>query len=106
MMVHYLTEDQNPDLQLTALKRTGCGKIFTDKATDTNTKRPALEKCLKALNAGDVLTVWKLDRLGRSLRDLIALLDDLKAKGVAFRSLTGNAHGPRHVANGRHSRGA
>ena len=82
------TEDQNPDLQLTALKRAGCGKIFTDKATGTNTKRPALEKCLKALKAGDVLTVWKLDRLGRSLRDLIALLDDLKARGVAFQSLT------------------
>ncbi|MGD0399119.1 MAG: recombinase family protein [Syntrophobacteraceae bacterium] len=82
------TEDQNPALQLTALKGAGCGKIFTDKATGTNTKRPALEKCLKALKAGDVLTVWKLDRLGRSLRDLIALLDDLKAQGVAFRSLT------------------
>jgi DNA invertase Pin-like site-specific DNA recombinase len=82
------TEDQNPDLQLTALKLAGCGKIFTDKATGTSTKRPSLEKCLKALKAGDVLTVWKLDRLGRSLRDLIALLDDLKARGMAFRSLT------------------
>ncbi|MGO9370652.1 MAG: recombinase family protein [Syntrophobacteraceae bacterium] len=78
------TEDQNPDLQLTALKRPGCGKIFTDKATGANVKRPALEKCLKALKAGDVLTVWKLDRVGRSLRDLIALLDGLKARGVAF----------------------
>ncbi len=82
------TEDQNPDLQLTALRRAGCGKIFTDKATGTNAKRPALAKCLKALKAGDVLTVWKLDRLGRSLRDLIALLDDLKGQGVAFQSLT------------------
>ncbi len=82
------TEDQNPDLQLTALKQAGCRKIFTDKATGANAKRPALAKCVKALKAGDVLTVWKLDRLGRSLRDLIALLDDLKAQGVAFRSLT------------------
>jgi DNA invertase Pin-like site-specific DNA recombinase len=82
------TDDQNPDLQLTALKRAGCDKIFTDKATGTNAKRPALTKCLKALKADDVLTVWKLDRLGRSLRDLIALLDDLKAQGVAFQSLT------------------
>src|SRR5271157_3656063 len=49
------TEDQNSDLQLTALKRAGCGKIFTDKATGMNTKRPALGKCLKALKAGDVL---------------------------------------------------
>jgi DNA invertase Pin-like site-specific DNA recombinase len=51
-------------------------------------KRVYLERCLKALNTGDVLIVWKLDRLGRSLRDLITLLDDLKARGVAFRSLT------------------
>jgi DNA invertase Pin-like site-specific DNA recombinase len=47
-----------------------------------------VQRCLKELKAGDVLVVWKLDRLGRSLRDLIALLDDLKARGVAFRSLT------------------
>jgi DNA invertase Pin-like site-specific DNA recombinase len=56
------TEDQNPALQLTALKGAECGKIFTDKATGTNTKRPALEKCLTALKSGDVLTVWKLGR--------------------------------------------
>jgi len=82
------TEDQNPDLQLTALKRAGCKRIFTDKATGAHTKRPDLNKCLAALSPGDVLIVWKLDRLGRSLRDLIALLDDLKGRGVAFRSLT------------------
>ena len=82
------TDDQNPDLQLVALKRAGCRKIFTDKATGAHVKRPELAKCLKALKAGDVLVVWKLDRLGRSLRDLIALLDDLKTRGVAFRSLT------------------
>jgi DNA invertase Pin-like site-specific DNA recombinase len=100
------TDDQNPDLQLTALERAGYGKIFTDKATGSNVKRPEPEKCLKALKAGDVLTVWKLDRLGRSLRDLIALLNDLKAKGVVSLVANGshrhgNAHGPRHVANGR-----
>ena len=82
------TEDQNPDLQLTALKRAGCRTIFTDRATGAYVKRPELEKCLKALNAKDVLVVCKLDRLGRSLRDLITLLDDLKARGVGFRSLT------------------
>lgn len=82
------TDDQNPALQLAALKRSGCRKIFTDKATGAHVKRPELTKCLKALKAGDVLVVWKLDRLGRSLRDLIALLDDLKTRGVAFRSLT------------------
>ena len=82
------TEDQNPDLQLAALKRVGCKHIFTDKATGAHVKRPELTKCLKALKAGDILVVWKLDRLGRSLHDLIGLLDDLKTQGVAFRSVT------------------
>lgn len=82
------TDDQNPDLQLTALKKADCRKIFTDKATGAHVKRPELEKCLKALKAGDVLIVWKLDRLGRSLHDLIVLLDGLKTRGVAFRSVT------------------
>ena len=82
------TEDQNPDLQLTALKRAGCKRIYTDKATGAHTRRPELTQCLKALDDGDTLVVWKLDRLGRSLRDLITLLDELKGRGVAFRSLT------------------
>jgi DNA invertase Pin-like site-specific DNA recombinase len=82
------TDDQNPDLQLTALKRAGCKRIFTDKASGATTKRPELAKCLKALNDGDILIVWKLDRLGRSLRDLITMLDDLKSGGIAFRSVT------------------
>ncbi|SRR5712692_249995 len=82
------TEDQNPDLQLRALKKAGCKTIYTDKVSGTVRKRTYLERCLQELQAGDVLVVWKLDRLGRSLRDLIALLDDLKTRGVAFRSLT------------------
>src|SRR5262245_36379859 len=82
------TDDQNPDLQLAALKRAGCKRIFTDKASCAHIKRPELAKCLHALNAGDTLIVWKLDRLGRSLHDLIGLLDDLKTRGVAFRSVT------------------
>ncbi len=82
------TDDQNPDLQLAALKKAGCRKIYTDKASGAHVKRPELAKCLKALKKGDMLIVWKLDRLGRSLSDLIELLDDLKARGVAFRSVT------------------
>ena len=82
------TDDQNFDLQLAALKRAGCRRVFTDIASGATTKRPELTRCLKALKAGDVLVVWKLDRLGRSLRDLIALFDDLKTQGVALRSLT------------------
>ena len=83
------TDDQNPDLQLAALKAAGCERIFTDKDTGANVQRPKLTQCLKKLKEGDTLTVWKLDRLGRSLRDLIGLLDDLKARDVAFLSLTG-----------------
>jgi DNA invertase Pin-like site-specific DNA recombinase len=82
------TEDQNPDLQLTALKTAGCDRIFTDKAMGANIKRPELTKCLKALNKDDTLVVWKLDRLGRSLHDLISLLDELKSRVVAFQSVT------------------
>jgi len=83
------TDDQNPALQLSALKKTGCTTIFKDEGLSGATvKRPALTRCLKALRPGDMLIVWKLDRLGRSLRDLITLLDALRAQGVKFRSLT------------------
>jgi len=66
------TDDQNPALQLAALKKDGCKTIFKDDGlSGATTKRPALLRCLKKLETGDTLTVWKLDRLGRSLRDLI-----------------------------------
>lgn len=83
------TDDQNPALQLAALKKAGCKTVFKDEGiSGATTKRPALLRCLKTLEAGDTLIVWKLDRLGRSLRDLIAMLDDLRARGVRFQSLT------------------
>jgi len=83
------TDDQNPALQLAALKRAGCKTVFKDEGLSGATlKRPALSRCLKTLQQGDTLTVWKLDRLGRSLGDMIAMLDDLRARGVKFRSLT------------------
>ena len=83
------TDDQTPALQLAALKKAGCKTIFKDDGlSGAATKRPALLRRLKKLEHGDTLTVWKLDRLGRSLRDLIAMLDDLKKRGVKFRSLT------------------
>jgi len=83
------TDDQKADMQRTALKKAGCTKIFTDDGlSGATTNRPALRRCLKALKRGDTLIVWKLDRLGRSLRDLITMLDDLKQRGVKFRSLT------------------
>jgi DNA invertase Pin-like site-specific DNA recombinase len=83
------TDDQNPALQLAALKSAGCKTVFTDDGLSGATaKRPALLRCLKKLEHGDTLIVWKLDRLGRSLRDLITMLDDLKRRGVKFQSLT------------------
>jgi DNA invertase Pin-like site-specific DNA recombinase len=81
------TDDQNADMQHAALKKDRCKKIFTDTLPGGTTKRPALLRCLKTLKHGDSLTVWKLDRLGRSLRDLITMLDDLKQRGVKFRSI-------------------
>ena len=83
------TDDQNPALQVAALQKAGCKTVFKDDGiSGATTKRPALLRCLKVLKRGDTLTVWKLDRLGRSLRDLIAMLDDLKHRGVKFHSLT------------------
>jgi DNA invertase Pin-like site-specific DNA recombinase len=83
------TDDQTTALQRAALERAGCAKIHEDKGiSGTVRKRPALARCLAALQEGDTLIVWKLDRLGRSLADLIALLDDLSARGVRFQSLT------------------
>ena len=83
------TDDQNPALQLAALKKDGCKTIFKDAGlSGATTKRPAPLRCLKKLEQGDTLTVWKLDRLGRNLRDLITMLDDLKHRGVKSGSLT------------------
>jgi DNA invertase Pin-like site-specific DNA recombinase len=82
------TEDQNPAMQLAALKKAGCAKLFKDEVTGAHVNRPALTRCLKTLQTGDTLIVWKLDRLGRSLRDLIHMLDDFKRQGIKFKSLT------------------
>src|ERR1039458_3510120 len=83
------TDDQTPALQLAALKKAGCKTIFKDKLSGASgIKRPSLDRCLKKLDPGDTLIVWKLDRLGRSLADLIRMLDDFKKRDVKFRSLT------------------
>ncbi len=83
-------DDQTSAPQLTALKEAGCIKVFRDEGLSgaTGVKPAALLRCLKTLEAGDTLIVWKLDRLGRSLRDLIALLDGLRDRQIQFRSLT------------------
>ena len=75
------TIDQNPDMQLKALQRAGCKKVFKDEGISGSTaKRPALLRCLKALNDGDTLTVWKLD--------LVGMLDDFNSHRIQFQSLT------------------
>lgn len=82
------TEDQNPTLQLDALKRAGCTRIFTDKIGGARADRPGLNEALSHLGVNDILVVWKLDRLGRSVKGLVDLVNTLEARGVHFRSLT------------------
>ncbi|EPO7716030.1 TPA: recombinase family protein [Klebsiella aerogenes] len=82
------TGDQNLDLQKNALIRAECELVFEDMASGKNARRPGLKRALRRLKPGDVLVVWKLDRLGRSVRDLITLVSELQTRGVNFRSLT------------------
>lgn len=82
------TDDQNLDLQRDALKQTGCALIYEEAASGKNAERPELEQCRKALRAGDTLVVWRLDRLGRSLPDLVQIVADLEQRGIHFESLT------------------
>lgn len=80
------TDDQTLDLQLDALK--SCEVIYQEKASGKSKDRPELEHCLKALRPGDVLVVWRLDRLGRSLPDLVQIVTSLEERGIGFESLT------------------
>lgn len=81
------TDDQNLHLQRDALEKAGCRVIYEDKASGKNTERPELEACLKALRSGDTLVVWRLDRLGRSLGDLVKLVTTLEEQKIGFESL-------------------
>lgn len=81
------TDDQHLELQRDALTRAGCGVIYEEAASGKSAARPELEQCLKALRAGDTLVVWRLDRLGRSLPDLVQIVGDLERQGVGFESL-------------------
>jgi DNA invertase Pin-like site-specific DNA recombinase len=82
------TDDQKSAMQQDALKAAGCLKVFTDKASGSLAHRPQLDRMLDQLRPGDVVVVWRLDRLGRSLKNLIALAEDLADRGVGFRSLS------------------
>ena len=82
------THDQNLELQREALKNAGCSKIFEDKVSGTRTDRPGFTKALEILRDGDTLVVWKLDRLGRSVKHLVDMVDELHKQGIQFKSLT------------------
>src|SRR4051794_33562702 len=82
------TTEQNLDLQRDALKAAGCGKIIEDTAGGGKAQRDGLDRVRELLRKGDVLVVWRLDRLGRSLRHLIELMTELEGQGIGFRSIT------------------
>lgn len=91
MLVGYArvsTLDQNLALQIAALKKAGCKKIYEDQVSGLRTIRPGLQTALEVLRAGDTLVVWKLDRLGRSVKGLVDLVSELETRKVHFRSLT------------------
>ena len=81
------TQDQNLDLQLDALKKADCEKVFTDKVSGAKKQRPGLDQMIRELRKGDVIVVWKLDRLGRSLKHLVELVEQLMEMGVGLQSL-------------------
>ncbi|MDP1998506.1 MAG: recombinase family protein [Rhodoferax sp.] len=82
------TDDQNLDLQTDALTNAGCEQLFSDKLSGTVTNREGLAQALAYVRPGDTLVVWKLDRLGRTVKGLIEFVDQLKEREVQFRSLT------------------
>lgn len=82
------TDDQNLDLQADALKKTGCEQLFTDQVSGAAAVKTGLEAALAYLREGDTLVVWKLDRLGRTVKGLVELADLLNSRGIQFRSLT------------------
>jgi len=84
------TQDQSLDLQRDALIGANCGKIYEDKISGAQSERHGLELALEVLREGDTLIVWKLDRLGRSVKGLVNLVNDLSDRGVHFKSLTDN----------------
>jgi DNA invertase Pin-like site-specific DNA recombinase len=94
------TADQDPQLQLDALAVADCLKIYTDTAAGTKADRPRWSACLADLRPGDTLIIWKIDRLGRNLRDLIDIVTTLQARDVGVRSLT-NGIVDTTTANGK-----
>lgn len=91
MLVGYArvsTLEQNLDVQTEALKHAGCERIYDDKASGSKTDRPGLAKTLEILRKGDTLVVWKLDRLGRTVKQLVDFVTELEQKQIHFKSIT------------------
>ena len=84
------TQDQTLDLQTDALKQAGCERLFTDTLSGAKAERPGLQEAMHHLRAGDTLVVWRLDRLGRTLKQLIATITDLSEQDIGFKSLQEN----------------
>lgn len=84
------TGEQDTALQVDALEQAGCFKVFTDTVSGALDSRPELDRLREQLRPGDTVVVWRLDRMGRSIRHLIDLMTDLEEQGVGFRSLTEN----------------
>ena len=82
------TQDQSLELQIEALTKAGCKKIFNDKISGSRGERPGLTKALEMLREEDTLVVWKLDRLGRSVKNLVDLVSELHKQSIQFKSLT------------------
>src|SRR6202043_3208410 len=81
-------DQQDTRAQVKALKEVGCKRIFEEKASGGRWDRPQLHKALEQLREGDVLVVWKLDRLSRSLKDLLHIMERVRDAGAGFRSIT------------------
>src|SRR5512144_1567373 len=94
MLVGYArvsTQDQTLDLQKDALEKIGCTRIYTDTASGAKAERKGLEEALSYVREGDILVVWRLDRLGRSLKHLIETITELNKRGIGFKSITENS---------------
>ncbi|NET35544.1 MAG: recombinase family protein [Cyanothece sp. SIO1E1] len=92
------TKEQNLSLQIDALKKEGCYMVFQEKVSGSKADRPELRKMIEQLREGDIIIIWKLDRLGRSLRDLVNLIREIQDRGAGLKSLndsidTTTAHG-------------
>lgn len=87
---HFFNQLQNLDLQEDSLEKFGCEKVFTDHMSGAKSNHPGLETAIEFVRSGDTLVVWRLDRLGRNMEDLITIVNRLNNRGVSFHSLQEN----------------